>query len=104
MGYRRRPQPKKLKSKLRWIRSSLGITQEEMARLLKQNDAESSLHSGYVADYESGKREPSLLALLAYGRISGISTDILIDDRLDLSQPSLSIQTRKQTTRKKSKR
>jgi transcriptional regulator with XRE-family HTH domain len=89
MGHRRRPQPKKLKSKLRGVRASLGITQEEMANLLKRNNAESSLHSGYIADYESGKREPSLLALLAYAKIAQISTDVLINDKLDLHRDSL---------------
>lgn len=84
MGYRRRPQPKKLKMKLRKIRANLGLTQEEMANLLKKNSAESSLHSGYIADFESGKREPSLLALLAYARMAGISTDELIDDKVKM--------------------
>ena len=103
MGHRRRPQPKKLKSKLRGIRSGLGITQEEMAHLLKKNDAETSLHSGYIADYESGKREPSLLVLLAYARVSGVSTDILIDDRLDMSQTSLPLEASKRKMKKSSK-
>jgi len=90
MGYRRRPQPRKLKTKLRRIRLNLGVTQEEMANLLKKHDAESTIHSGYVADFESGKREPSLLVLLAYARVAGISTDVLIDDKFDQRQLEMS--------------
>jgi hypothetical protein len=33
-----------------------------------------------------GKREPSLLVLLRYAKIAGISTDVLIDDNLELSE------------------
>ena len=85
MGRSRRPQPRKLKAKLRKIRNELALTQDGMAELLKRKGAESQVHSGYVADFESGKREPSLLVLLGYARIAGVSTDVLIDDKLNLS-------------------
>jgi transcriptional regulator with XRE-family HTH domain len=84
MGSTRRPQPKKLKKKLREIRLQLGITQDQMAKELVKRGAERALHSGYVADFESGRREPSLLAVLAYSRLLGVSTDVLIDDQKEL--------------------
>jgi transcriptional regulator with XRE-family HTH domain len=38
----------------------------------------------HVSEFERGLREPSLLALLQYARLAGVSTDVLIDDELDL--------------------
>jgi hypothetical protein len=43
-----------------------------------------SVGRGYVSQFETGRREPVLVVLLAYARLAGISTDVLIDDRLDL--------------------
>ena len=37
-----------------------------------------------VSGYELGTREPSFPILLKYARLAGISTDILIDDELDM--------------------
>jgi transcriptional regulator with XRE-family HTH domain len=34
-----------------------------------------------VLAYERGIREPSLLVLLAYARLIGVSTDVLIDEQ-----------------------
>jgi transcriptional regulator with XRE-family HTH domain len=56
-----------------------------MAKRLRKFGADSALHSGYIADYENnGNREPSLLTLLAYSKITGISVNNLSDDELDL--------------------
>jgi hypothetical protein len=38
---------------------------------------------GYVSQFEAGRREPVLVVLLAYARLAGVSTDVLIDDKLD---------------------
>jgi transcriptional regulator with XRE-family HTH domain len=84
MGRTRRPQPKKLRKKLREIRLKKEFTQDEMAKQLRKFGTERAVHSGYVADFESGKREPSLLVVLAYAKLIGISTDVLIDDDIDL--------------------
>ena len=84
MGQKRRPQPKKLKKKLREIRLRLKFTQDQLARELVKLGAEKVVHSGYVSDFETGKREPSLLALLAYARLAEVSTDLLIDDKEEL--------------------
>jgi hypothetical protein len=42
------------------------------------------LYPASISQYETGKREPPLLVLLRYARLAGTSTDVLIDDRLDL--------------------
>ena len=34
--------------------------------------------------YELGTRQPDLLVLLRYARLAGVSTDVLIDDKLKL--------------------
>jgi len=84
MGKAKRPQPKKLKRKLRQIRTGFKLTQEQIATQLKKHGAERAIHSGYVSDYETGKREPSLLSLLAYSRFASVSLETLVDDKLDL--------------------
>ena len=84
MGSARRPQPKHLPAKLLKIRQLLGLTQEQMATHLKH--IKPSPQPGQVSRFEQGKREPSLLLLLEYARIAGVSTDVLIDDELDVPE------------------
>jgi transcriptional regulator with XRE-family HTH domain len=84
MGTARRPQPKRLPAKLLKIRQLLGLTQEQMAAQL--NHIKPSPQPGQVSRFEQGKREPSLLLLLEYARIAGVSTDVLIDDELDVPE------------------
>jgi transcriptional regulator with XRE-family HTH domain len=74
-----RRQPKKLARKLLTIRQRLGVSQTEMAKLLKLEISYTA-----VSAYELGTREPDLLTLLQYARVAGISTDALIDDRLNV--------------------
>lgn len=82
MGTSRRPRPARLASKLRQIRTSLGLTQEQMGDLLTTR--KSPVYPGHVSEFERGKREPSLLAILAYARVARISVETLIDDHLEL--------------------
>ena len=82
MGQKRRPQPKRLPAKLLQIRKQLGLTQDQMAQKLKRVKTPPS--SGAISRFEKGEREPSLLVLLEYARLGGISTDVLIDDKLNL--------------------
>ena len=79
MGRTRRRKPKRLGRKLAAIRNELGVSQSEMARLL-------NLQASYtvVSSYELGTGEPDLLTLLRYARLARISTDVLIDDKLNL--------------------
>jgi transcriptional regulator with XRE-family HTH domain len=82
MGQARRLTPKRLPEKLLRIRTLLDLTQEQMAERLSHVPA--SPQSGQISRFEQGKREPSLLVLLAYARLAGVSLDILVDDDLDL--------------------
>jgi len=77
MARYKRKSPKKLAAKLRHIRLQLGMTQEEVA-------AKIGTDSGAVSRFERGIREPSLLEILAYSYLSGVSLEILIDDKKSL--------------------
>ncbi|MGA9996466.1 MAG: helix-turn-helix transcriptional regulator [Pyrinomonadaceae bacterium] len=80
MGRSSRPKPKRLAVKLLGIRQALGISQAEMVNLLSYP----KIHPAHISGYERDEREPPLPVLLLYARIAGISTDVLIDDELDL--------------------
>ena len=82
MGRRKRNQPKKLAGKLREIRSRLGVGQAEMARLLQR--VEESVHPGMISRFENSKLEPSLIVLLEYSRIAGVSMESLVDDKIKI--------------------
>ncbi len=81
MGTYPRLRQKRLSAKLRAIREAFGISQSEM---LKRLDAEDLIEYNRLSEFESGKREPPLLILLKYARAANVSTDVLIDDELDL--------------------
>jgi transcriptional regulator with XRE-family HTH domain len=81
MGRRPRPKPKRLAEKLVAIRLSLGLSQDG---LFRQLDIAEFAELKRISDYEIGKSEPPLPVLLHYARLVGISTDVLIDDELDL--------------------
>lgn len=80
MGRSHRPKPARLALKLLSIREALGVSQAEMVKRLDYP----RIHPAHVSGYERGEREPPLPVLLRYARIVGISTDVLIDDELDL--------------------
>lgn len=84
MGQSPRPRPKRLASKLRQLRSLLHLTQEQMAEAIKH--IESPPQPGHISEFELGKREPSLLFLLAVTRLASIPMELLIDDELDLPE------------------
>ena len=86
MGRGRRLQPKLLGSKLKQIREWLGYSQEQMAERLQKDVPGASIHPGHISQFESGKREPSLLVLLAYARLVRVSMDVLVDDEIDLPE------------------
>jgi transcriptional regulator with XRE-family HTH domain len=81
MGSRARPKPERLAEKLLQIRLAIDLSQDGMLARLKLG--ESHFRSA-VSGYELGTREPPLPILLKYARLVGISTDVLIDDELDL--------------------
>lgn len=82
MGQSPRPRPKRLASKLRQIRQLLDLTQEQLANAL--GHIESPPQPGHISEFESGRREPSLLFLLAVSRLSGIPMEVMVDDEEDL--------------------
>jgi transcriptional regulator with XRE-family HTH domain len=81
MGRGPREKPERLAEKLLAIRERLGLSQTEM---LKRLGAEDRMAYHRISEFESGKGEPSLIILLQYARVAGISTDVLIDDEVDL--------------------
>jgi transcriptional regulator with XRE-family HTH domain len=81
MGKRPRPRPKHLPAKLLQIREALGLSQSEMLRRLGY---EEEMVYARISEYELGKNEPPLPVLLEYARAANVSTDVLIDDELDL--------------------
>ena len=81
MGRAKRLRPKYLPSKLLKIRTALGLTQNELIRAMGLLEV---IYQGSVSEYESGIREPPLPVLLKYARLAKVSTDLLIDDALEL--------------------
>ena len=81
MGRRPRVKPERLAEKLRQIREALGLSQSEMWRHLGVEDL---IWFKQISTYELGTNEPPLPILLRYARAAGVSTDVLIDDELDL--------------------
>jgi DNA-binding XRE family transcriptional regulator len=76
---RKRPTPKGLANKLRLIREHLEMSQGEIAKALGVENRAS------ISGYERGEREPPLPTLLRYARLARLSTDLLIDDEMELS-------------------
>jgi transcriptional regulator with XRE-family HTH domain len=81
MGRYHRQKPQKLAEKLLQIRNELGLSQNELIRHL---GLEGEITQSRISGYELGTREPSLPTLLKYARLVGISTDVLIDDEMEL--------------------
>lgn len=81
MGRGSREKPERLGAKLAQIRDSLELSQDGMVRLLAPGG---KLTRNDISKYERAVREPSLLLLLRYARVAGVSTDELLDDDLDL--------------------
>lgn len=81
MGRASRLKPARLCEKLLAVRQRLGFSQTEMCRAL-----ELTVDYSAISNYELGTREPPLPVLLKYAQLAGITTDLLIDDELDLPE------------------
>jgi transcriptional regulator with XRE-family HTH domain len=81
MGTNPRVRPQRLAEKLRYIRASLNLTQ---ADLLRELAIEGLATQSKISEFESGKRDPSLLILLQYSRLAGVHMEDLVDDNVDL--------------------
>jgi len=76
-----RQKPERLAEKLKQIRLSLGLSQDGM---LERLGLAEEFFRSRISAYELGNREPPLPVLLRYARLVNISTDVLIDDEMDL--------------------
>ena len=76
-----RPKPLRLAEKLLQIRQGLGLSQTQM---LTRMGLEENMHYGRISEYEQGKREPTLMTLLAYARAASVHLEDIVDDDLDL--------------------
>lgn len=76
-----RERPERLAEKLLQIRAALGLSQSEMLNRIGLGETG---YRHYVSQFETGRREPSLLVLLRYARAANVSVEALIDDELDL--------------------
>jgi transcriptional regulator with XRE-family HTH domain len=81
MGRATREKSLRLAEKILQIRLTLGLSQTGMLERLGIGEKG---YRNYISDFENGKREPPLPVLLKYARAAGVSTDVLIDDDLDL--------------------
>ena len=82
MGSASRTKPVNLATKLLSIRVRLGFSQKELADQLSFDKV--SLRRSDISRYELGLREPSLIVILRYSRLSKIPVETLIDDDLTL--------------------
>lgn len=73
--------PQRLGAKLKKIRTAHGWTLDEMAEVLGRKGVSRRTR---VYEWETGVRQPDLPTLLTYARIAGVSTDVLIDDDIEL--------------------
>lgn len=81
MGKYKRPKPARFTEKLKQIRSSLGLSQDDMLNLLGLSESRSR---SSVSSYERGASEPPLPILLQYARLASVCLDVIVDDELDL--------------------
>jgi transcriptional regulator with XRE-family HTH domain len=80
MGTRPRQKPQRLGEKLLAIRNALGLSQSQMVKRLNVE----GIVASQISEFETGKREPSLIVVLQYARLANVCADVLIDDKLDL--------------------
>lgn len=97
MVSKRSPKPERLAEKLLQIRLHLGLSQDGMLERLGLSEV---YFRSRISSYELGNREPHLPVLLKYARSVGISTDVLIDDEMNLPETLLSV-SKQRTARSK---
>lgn len=80
-----RRKPERLGVKLKTIRLHFDYSFSQMAERL--SDKNVTVLRTDISRYEKGLREPSLIVLLRYAKLVKISTDVLIDDKAEVSVP-----------------
>lgn len=83
MGRKSRPAPSRLGEKLKAVRGYLNISQGKMLALVKPGADKD--HRSMISEYENGTKAPDYETLLRYARLVNVSTDVLIDDALELT-------------------
>jgi len=83
MGKGPRQRPQNLARKLLAIRQVLGLSQIQLVKAMQING--STVYKR-ISEYESGRREPSLLVLLAYARVAGIHLEAIVNDCVELPE------------------
>jgi transcriptional regulator with XRE-family HTH domain len=73
--------PKRLGAKLRQIREAIGLTQEEMLKLL---DLPPVISQTTISAYERNAKLPPFFVLARYGDVANVWIDVLVRDSLDL--------------------
>jgi transcriptional regulator with XRE-family HTH domain len=81
MGAASRLRSLRLPEKLQLIRKSFGLSQNEMISRLGFT---TEIIREELSAFERGLRQPPALVLLRYARCVSISTDVLLDDEMDL--------------------
>ena len=79
MGRAHRSRPNRLGEKLRLIRIYFGLTQSALIHKLAVKGE--SLYPSSISLFEQGGREPSLLVLLAYSKLAGVTINDLVDEQ-----------------------
>jgi len=77
-----RKRPARLGQKLATVRERFGYSLAEMAEKLSNDEAH--IYKQDVHRYERSERDPSLIILLRYSRLSKVKMEIFADDNLDL--------------------
>lgn len=83
MGRKPRRRPERLAEKLKTIRETLGLSQNEMVSRLGLKD---ELTREEVSAFERGTHEPNLLVLLAYSDVANVTLEVLARDSLDMPE------------------
>ena len=83
MGRAHRSRPNRLGEKLRLIRTQFGLSQSALIDKLAVKSE--PLYPSSISLFEQGAREPSLLVLLAYSNLAGVTINELVDDKVKLS-------------------
>jgi transcriptional regulator with XRE-family HTH domain len=81
MGKGKRARPRFLGEKMRTIRGTLGLSQNEILRRL---GLDQEFTRAEVSAYERGVREPPSKVLLKYSALARVWVNVLIDDDLNL--------------------
>jgi len=76
-----RLKPRRLTEKLLYIRTGLGLSQNQMLRKLGLADQR---FRSSISSYELGDSQPPLPVLLRYARLAGVCLDVIVDDDLNL--------------------